>query len=171
MNTLNQAIKEKQQFYRTNSKDTNTNNSIELPAEVLNLITNNGWKLARTNRYKKLMRDGEISADELVEFVEMAKEKNKPDYWFAKIMSKARWERTKDFLAKLREIKRLAKEVCSRIPVPPYATRVIYKACWKFKSSVIVKAVTAQETGRDKYKYFCWLIGKTNVKNTRTRTL
>lgn len=170
MSTLKQVIENKQQFYRTNSKETNTNNSIELPEEVLNLITDNNWKLARTNRYKKLIRDGEITSDELVEFVEMAAEKDKPDFWFAKIMSKNRWERTKDFLVKLREIKRLAKEVADRIPVPKDAMRVVYKACWRFRSSVIVKAVTAQETGRDQYKYFCWLIGKTDVKFFRPST-
>jgi hypothetical protein len=135
-----------------------TTNSIEtaLPKEIDALITGNDyWHKAKSNRYKKLIREGHLN--DLLELVAQASTKNVPANWFAKAASKAQWERTLDFLAKLREVAHNAAEVAKRLVVQPEQMKAIYKACWRYGNAVISKAVTAQETGRDKFKYFNWL--------------
>src|SRR5437762_1849303 len=89
-----------------NSVQSNTthNTSIELPQEIKVLITGSDfWVEAKTNRYKKLIREGHL--DKLLHLAKMARSKNNPDWWFAKACSKARLEKyTLPYFAKLQEV-------------------------------------------------------------------
>lgn len=135
------------------------NTSIEatdLPKEIQALITGSEyWLKAKTNRYKKLVRDGHLN--DLLKLAELAQAKDAPANWFARVASKAQWDRTLEFLSKLRQVAQNAAEVARRLAARPEQMKAIYKACWRFGSSVIQRAVTAEETGRDKFKYFNWL--------------
>jgi biotin synthase-related radical SAM superfamily protein len=139
-----------------NSKNVTTDTSIELPAEISQLITGNDyWRRAKTNRYKKLIQEGHLN--DLLDLAEQAMTKDTPANWFARAASKAQWQRTLDYLAKLKDIAQKALEVAQRIVARPDQMKVVYGACWRSKD-VIRHAITAQETGRDTFKYFCWLV-------------
>lgn len=145
-------------FYRDNSKLT-TNTSIELPDQIQNLITGTDyWREAKQNRYKKLIREGHLN--DLLQLAELAAAKRAPANWFAKVASKVEWERTLKFLATLHKVAQNAAEVVKRVKGASQHMAAVYKACWRHGESVIIKAITAQETGRDQYKYFCWLTRK-----------
>src|SRR5258708_13547556 len=74
----------------TAGKPTN-NTSIELPAEIKGLITGDDyWVLAKTRRYKKLIREGHL--DKLLHLAREAQTKDRPANWFATACSKKRWE-------------------------------------------------------------------------------
>ncbi|HSW99495.1 MAG TPA: hypothetical protein VLH38_00485 [Patescibacteria group bacterium] len=133
-----------------------TNNSIELPVEITSLITGpTFWQDAKTNRYRMLVRQGFLR--ELLELAEMAGSKKTPDHWFAAYASKANWERTLLFLEEARKVAHAAAEVIKRLGIRPEQMKAVWKACWKLKGKVVQHAITAQETGRDQFKYFCWL--------------
>ncbi len=86
----------------TVSKDITNKTSIELPQEIKELITgNNFWVDAKSNRYKKLIREGHL--DKLLRLAKMAYGKEKPANWFATACSVKAWERTLAYLAKLKD--------------------------------------------------------------------
>src|SRR5205085_8313640 len=88
--------------------------SIELPAAITNLITGSDyWVTAKTNRYKKLIREGHL--DNLLELAKLALTKDNPAHWFAKVCSVKAWERTLDFLKKLDNVRMKADQVAKRI--------------------------------------------------------
>src|SRR6266567_8544760 len=88
--------------------------SIELPAAITNLITGSEfWVTAKSNRYKKLIREGHL--DNLLELAKLALTKDNPAHWFAKVCSVKAWERTLDFLKKLDTVRRKADQVAKRI--------------------------------------------------------
>jgi hypothetical protein len=89
-----------------------------------------------------LVREGHL--DGLLELAEIAQTKDKPSHWFARVASKARWQETLEFLAELRRIAADAREVAKRLP--GIAKKIIFKACWKARRTVVREAVTAQET-------------------------
>src|SRR5258708_39905285 len=96
----------------TVSSNITNKTSIELPQEIKALITGNDfWVNAKSNRYKKLIREGHV--DKLLALANMARVKNNPANWFAKACSKATWERTLAYFAKLKEVDRKA-EHCRR---------------------------------------------------------
>jgi hypothetical protein len=111
------------------------------------------------NKFRKLIREGHLN--DLLELTEMATTREKPSHWFAKVTAKSRWEQTLKFLAKAREIARMAAEVVERLQVPVESLKTVYKACWKHGATVIRHAVTAAETAKEgTFKYFCWLCWK-----------
>ena len=134
------------------------NTSIELPQEIKALITGSDfWVTAKTNRYKKLIREGHL--DKLLQLAKMARVKNKPANWFAKACSKATWERTLAYFAKLKEVARKAEHVARRLGTK--VNKFIYKQIWK-GVNVERWAVTAEEIRHDKpgqsrEKHFAWL--------------
>jgi hypothetical protein len=146
---VGQIAKNRVALYRDNS--ITTNNSIELPAEIDNLIDNKMYR----NKFKKLVREGKLN--ELLELAEIAATKDKPSFWFAKVTSKARIEGTLEWLRKAREVAHNAAEVVRRLVPTIKQMKAVYKACWS-SPDVIRHAITAEETGRDKFKYFCWLV-------------
>src|SRR5579862_6560341 len=65
--------------------------SIELPAAISNLITGSEfWVTAKSNRYRKLIREGH--PDNLLELAKLALTKDNPAHWFAKVCSVKAWE-------------------------------------------------------------------------------
>src|SRR5260370_15754724 len=142
----------------TVSSNTTNNTSIELPEEIKTLITGNDfWVNAKSNRYKKLIREGHL--DKLLELAKMARVKNNPANWFAKACSKLAWERTLVYFAKLKEVARKAEHVARRLGTK--VNKFIYTQIW---TSVNVErwAVAAEEIRHDKpgqsrEKHFAWL--------------
>src|SRR6266567_7215034 len=131
--------------------------SIELPAAITNLITGSEfWVTAKTNRYKKLIREGYL--DDLLELAKLALSKNNPANWFAKVCSVKAWERTLDFLKKLYDVRKKAERVVERIGKHNLERmrKFVYKQIWAGKS-VERYAVAAQEIGENRHKLFAYL--------------
>ncbi len=129
------------------------NTSIELPQEISELNTGSDyWKLAKANRYKKLIREGHL--DKLMSLAKMAQSKDSPANWFARACSKKFWERTLAYFAKLAEVAATADRVARKIGTE--VNKFIYKQIWKGKA-VERWATKAQEVGKDSAKYFAWL--------------
>ncbi len=139
---------------------TPTNNtSIELPAEITPLITGpDCWVLAKTRRYKKLIREGHL--DKLLHLAREAHTKDHPDHWFAAACSLKRWEKyTLPYFAKLKEVAQKAEAVVRRLGTQ--INNFIYKQIWK-GVNVERWAIAAQEVrhdrpGQSREKYFAWL--------------
>ena len=120
--------------------------SIELPAAITNLITGNEfWVTAKSNRYRKLIREEYL--DDLLELAKLALTKDNPAHWFAKVCSVKAWERTLDFLKKLYSVRKKAAQVTQRIG--ENMTTFVYKQIWAGKN-VEHHAVTAEEVRHDK---------------------
>src|SRR6266571_731685 len=66
--------------------------SIEIPAEVDELIDNKAYR----NKFHSLMRQ---YPREIMALVELAHGKTQPSRWFATVTAKRNWERTLKFLA------------------------------------------------------------------------
>jgi hypothetical protein len=138
--------------------NTTNNTSIELPDEITALITGNEyWVNAKSNRYRKLIREGHL--EKLLELARMAHSKHNPANWFAKACSKAAWERTLAYFAKLAEVARKAEQVVRRLGIN--VNKFIYKQIW---NGVNVErwAIVAQEfrhdkPGQSRVKHFAWL--------------
>jgi hypothetical protein len=140
-----------------NQSQENDNTSIELPMAITNLITGTDfWVLAKTNRYRKLVREGHLS--DLLALAAIALTKQHPANWFAKVCSVKAWERTLDFLKKLYNVRRKAERVAERIgkDIAEGMRRFIYKQIWAGRS-VERHAVAAQEIGKHRYKLFAFL--------------
>lgn len=134
----------------------NSNTSIELPAEITVLITGSDfWITAKSNRYKKLVRDGHLR--NLLELAAIAQMKRRPANWFAKVCSVKAWERTLSFLKKLYNVREKAERVVIRIGcVAEGMKRFVYKQIWAGKN-VERHAVAAQEIGKSRDKLFAYL--------------
>lgn len=137
---------------------TTNNTSIELPAEIKALITGNDfWVNAKSNRYKKLIREGHL--DKLLELAKMAHSKNNPANWFAKACSKATWERTLAYFAKLKEVARKAENVARRLGTK--VNKFIYKQIWKGVNverwAVAAEEIRHDKPGQSRERHFAWL--------------
>lgn len=136
-----------------------TNTSIELPQEIAILITGSDyWVHAKTNRYKKLIREGYLET--LLHLAREAQTKERPANWFAAACSKANWEeRTLPYLAKLREVAQKAEQVVRRIG--GQVTNFIYKMIWRGVNverwAVAAQEVRHDQPGQSRAKYFAWL--------------
>lgn len=171
VNSIESIIKVKQnnRLYRTNRNKVNTsNNSIELPEEIDNLIDNKMYR----NKFRKLIREGHLK--DLLELAKLAQMKDKPSYWFARATKTkpapgqedkpTMWERTLKYLAKLRKVTRTVTEIAERIQAPAEYLKVVYAAYWRHGGNILRYAITAQETARtNPYRYFCWLTRKPKV--------
>ena|SRR5579859_3061307 len=155
-------LKQKHQPTSSSSIETNvsitTTNSIELPQEITSLITGSPyWVLAKTNRYKKLIREGHLA--KLLELATMAKTKDNPANWFAKACSKAAWERTLAYFAKLSQVAQKAERVAQRLGTN--VSKFIYQQIWQ-GVNVERWAAWAQEMphtkpGQSRERHFVWL--------------
>jgi hypothetical protein len=140
--------------------ETNDNNSIELPEAIKKLNTGSDyWVKAKANRYKKLIRDGHVH--DLLELARLAPQmatKADPSHWFAKVCSVKAWERTQDFLKKLRAARQKAQQVMERLgsDMAERMQKFVYKQVWSYRS-VERHATAAQEIGRNRHKLFAWL--------------
>jgi len=138
--------------------NTTNNTSIELPQEIKELITGNDyWVNAKSNRYKKLIREGH--SDKLLELARMAHSKNSPANWFAKACSKAAWERTLAYFAKLAEVAHKAERVARRIGTK--VNKFIYKQIWNGVNverwAVAAEEISHNKPGQSREKHFAWL--------------
>ncbi len=141
-----QALREQHEHSQKEQNKSKIDASIELPAAITNLVTGNDyWVTAKTNRYKKLVRDGHL--DDLLELAAMALTKHHPANWFAKVCSVKAWERTKDFLGKLYSVRRKAGQITKR--VGERMTKFVYKQLWAGKSAERW-AIAAEEVRHDK---------------------
>jgi hypothetical protein len=140
------------------ARNTTNNTSIELPDEIKELITGNDfWINAKTNRYKKLIREGHL--DKLLELAKMAHVKNNPANWFAKACSKLAWERTLAYFAKLKEVARKAEHVARRLGTK--VNKFIYKQIWNGVNverwAVAAEEIRHDKPGQGRVKHFAWL--------------
>lgn len=152
----------------------NDDNSIELPEAIRNFNTGSDyWVRAKANRYKKLIREGH--ANDLLELARLAPvmaTKADPSHWFATAASVRQWERSKDFLQKLRRLYVLAYQVLARIGADRDDTanrmqKFVYKQIW-LRRSVERHAAAAQELSHDKphqsrarlFAYLCNIEGR-----------
>src|SRR6266702_434217 len=138
--------------------NTTNNTSIELPQEIKELITGNDfWVNAKTNRYKKLIREGHL--DKMLTLANMARVKNNPANWFAKACSKAMWERTLDYFAKFKEVARKAEHVARRLGVQ--INKFIYKMIWRGVNverwAAAAEEVSHNKPGQSRERHFAWL--------------
>lgn len=135
------------------------NTSIEVPAEIKALITGSDyWVRAKTNRYKKLIREGH--SEKLLQLARDAQTKDHPANWFAAACSKARWERyTLPYFAKLSEVARKAEHVARRLGTK--VNKFIYKQIWKGVNverwAIAAEEVRHHKPGQSREKYFAWL--------------
>ena len=142
----------------TVSKAITNNTSIELPQEIKELITGNDfWVDAKTNRYKKLIREGHL--DKLLRLAKMAYGKEKPANWFATACSVKAWERTLAYLAKLKEVARKAEHVARRLGTK--VNKFIYKQIWNGVNverwAVAAEEIRHDKPGQSREKHFAWL--------------
>lgn len=154
---LGEILNKRHNLYRDTASKTSGNNSIELPKEIDDLIDNKMYR----NRYKRLIRDGHLA--DLLELAALAVTKTKPSHWFARICSVRRWDGTLAWLRKAREVAQNAAEVARRLALRSDQLKAVYKACWHLNSSVISKAVLADEIVTAKggnrlrlFNYLCW---------------
>ena len=151
-----QAMREQHDKEQKQSEK-NNNTSIEVPAAIKTLITGSDfWILAKTNRYKKLIREGHLT--NLLELATIALTKKNPANWFAKVCSVKAWERTLDFLKKHYAVLKKAQQVIERIgtDMAERMQKFVCKQIWAGKS-VQRHAAAAQEIGKDRHKLFAFL--------------
>ncbi len=142
----------------TVSSTTTNNTSIELPEEIKALITGTDyWVNAKSNRYKKLIREGHL--DKLLSLANMARVKNNPANWFAKACSKATWERTLAYFAKIKEVARKAEHVARRLGTK--VNKFIYKMIWNGVNverwAVAAEEIRHDKPGQSRERLFAWL--------------
>lgn len=168
-----QAMRE-QHSQEQKPAEKNNDNSIELPAAIKQLNTGSDyWLNAKANRYKKLIREGHLN--DLLELARLAPvmaTKADPSHWFATAASVKQWERSMDFLGKLRRLYIVAAQVLARLganlsDVADRMQKFVYKQVW-LKRSVERHAATAQELPHHKpnqsrarlFAYLCALEGQ-----------
>ncbi len=159
-----QAMREQHEQKQKEQNTKNGSTSIELPAVITSLITGNEyWVTAKSNRYKKLIREGHV--DNLLELATLALTKDNPSNWFAKVCSVKAWARTLGFLKKLNDVRRKAIQVTKRIGEGMIT--FVYKQLWAGRN-VERWAVAAEEVPHDKpnqsrerlFAYLCKLEGQ-----------
>ena len=125
-----------------------------LPSHIEALITGSEfWRLAKRNRYLKLIREGKLP--QLEKLAELAITKKNPSHWFAAAASKAKWEQTLEFLAKLASVATEATRIAIKIG-HSMNMKLVAKYIWR-GVNVERWADTARERGRHPGKYFNWL--------------
>ena len=128
-----------------------TNNSIDLPAEIDSLIDNKMYR----NKFRKLIREGHLAS--LLKLAEIAHTKGTPSRWFAMVTAKRNWERTLEFLAKVRQVANQVAHAAEKLNIPAARLKPLFKAAWQLHGQLPRLAGLAKETGRDPERYFWWL--------------
>jgi hypothetical protein len=136
------------------SRVKHTNNSIDLPDEIDSLIDNKMYR----NKFRKLIREGHLA--HLLKLAEIAKTKETPSRWFAMVTAKRNWERTLEFLAKVRQVANQVAHAAQQLAVPAERMKPLFKAAWTLRGQLPRLAGLAKETGRDPERYFWWLYAR-----------
>lgn len=156
-------------LHRVNSSR-NSNSPIEpraaqwtinnLPEWLLPYVQNPMW----AKRLVQLLNEG--NAQILAQVVRHTKKvaKRDPVHYFARCVSRKKWtETTKEMLKKIK-VDKLAAEVVKRLGAKEKHLNAIYAACWRLQGGVIRHAITAQEVGKNRFVFFCWLTSKKQGK-------
>lgn len=127
-------------------------NQGEIPDQIDALIDNKMYR----NRYKRLIREGNLEALLfLSHYATMSGKVAAPNKWFAKSCSLKRWEGTLRWITRMMKVARQAMIVANRLGSE--VTKYIYKQIHR-GINVEHLAALAKESGKDPYKFFCWLI-------------
>ncbi|MDN3263304.1 hypothetical protein QWJ26_26540 [Streptomyces sp. CSDS2] len=159
------ATLQRKGLYRRNA-NANDVSSIEateeIPKVIDDLIDNKMFR----NKFKALIRRGHLQ--DLLDLAAVAPTKEKPSRWFATVTAKKNWERTLDFLKKLRKVERVVQEVQRRIQVPARNVAAVFKAAWLHQDSTVRLAIDASEKATTSpFRYFCkTALGKTAATTT-----
>lgn len=133
--------------------DTPDWNEHNLPEWLLPFVQNRSWAI----RFANLLNQGYYNQlRHLAEHIRRVAHTS-PVRMMAVACSKARWENT---LAQIRErvkVERLANEVRERLRASNDQMPALYAVVWRLKGYALRFAATAQEIGRDKFRFFCWL--------------
>lgn len=128
-------------------------NEHNLPKWLLPFVQNRSWAI----RFANLLNQGYYNQlRHLAEHIRRVAHTS-PVRMMAVACSKARWE---DSLAQVRErmkVERLATEVRQRLNASDDQMPALYAVVWRLKGYALRFAATAQEIGRDKFRFFCWL--------------
>ncbi|NEA56392.1 hypothetical protein G3I60_20140 [Streptomyces sp. SID13666] len=164
--SIGSTLTARREFYRNKASESSSVTSIEggqVPPKVIDDLIDN--KMYR-RKFNALIRKGHLQ--DLLDLAEVAQGKDKPSHWFARATrttpvpgneSKPTfWDRSLKFLAKLRKVRRIAKEIGQRLKVPASSVNAVYKAVWRHNEGAIRMAVTAAETGKKHpFGLFCTL--------------
>lgn len=180
MQTIGATVTARQDFYRNKGSESASSTSIEelmlhkgrtgkavatvgdIPETIDALIDNKMFR----NKFKALIRKGHLQ--DLLDLAEVAQGKDQPSHWFARATRTTPvpgnegkptfWERSLKFLAKLRQVRRIAEQIGSRIRVPTGSMNAVFKAAWRHQQGALRFAVTAAETGKTHpFGLFCKL--------------
>lgn len=180
MQAIGATMTGRQDFYRNKASESASSTSIEeapthkgglvkpvaavgeIPETIDALIDNKMFR----NKFKALIRKGHLQ--DLLDLAEVAQGKDTPSHWFARATrttpvpgkegKPTHWERSLKFLAKLRQVRRIAEQISSRIKVPADSLNAVFKAAWRHQQGAVRFAVTAAETGKTHpFGLFCKL--------------
>ena len=180
MQTIRATITARDAFYRNKASESASSTSIEetlankgrsvkptatvgeIPKAIDVLIDNKMFR----NKFKALIRRGHLQ--DLLDLAEVASTKDTPSHWFARATrttpvpgregKPTHWERSLKFLAKLRQVRRIAEQIGNRIKVPADSVNAVFKAAWRHQQGALRFAVTAAEVGKiHQFGLFCKL--------------
>lgn len=124
----------------------------DLPEWLQPAVQNDSWAA----RYKKLLDEAPAELRALVIYA--IKNARSIYNYMNTACSKANWVGTLKKWRKSLTVERCAREVFKRIPITQSQRKAVYAACWRLGEGVIKRAVDASELGRNKFKFFCWLV-------------
>jgi|SRR5579871_65156 len=146
-----------------------TNNSIEIPQEIDDLIDNKAYR----NKFKSLIKKGHLN--DLLELAKIARAnatKEAPSHWFARATrttplpgyegEPTYWQRSLANLAKLRKVAQQAAYTAQKLGVKvAHFLRYIYKQVWRGVNTIRWACLAAetphQKPGQGVLQYFAWL--------------
>lgn len=151
--------------YRRNSKEENSNKetSAVTDEELIRQCSQS------VGNYKHLMALYREHPCELIEFLRHALNHATSLYRYVnKATSWAQWPATlEDWtrnLAKALNVARYVPQIIERLKASKEQARIIRGIVWRFGQGAERYAVQAQETGRNRFKYFCWLTSNSGQK-------
>lgn len=180
MQTIGATLTARQDFYRIKASESASSTSIEgatthkgdsarpaanvveIPEAIDALIDNKMYR----NKFKSLIRKGHLQ--DLLDLAEVAEGKDNKSHWFARATrttpvpgregKPTHWERSLKFIAKLRQVRRIAEQIKNRIKVPADSMNAVFKAAWRHQQGALRFAVTAAEVGKiHQFGLFCTL--------------
>lgn len=180
MQAIKATVTARQDFYRNKASESASSISIEetstykgkpgtktptvgeIPEAIDALIDNKMFR----NKFKALIRKGHLQ--DLLDLAEVAEGKDNKSHWFARATrttplpghegKPTYWERSLKFLAKLRQVRRIAEQIGNRIKVPQGSMNAVFKAAWRHQQGALRFAVTAAEVGKiHQFGLFCKL--------------
>ena len=97
------------------------------------------------NKFRKLIREGHLA--NLLKLAEIAHTKGTPSRWFAMVTAKRNWERTLEFLAKVRQVANQVMHAAEKLNVPADRLKPLFKAAWTLRGQLPRLAGLAKRDG------------------------